>query len=297
MIAATQSLDHLASVMGPRDFRSLLPNFGNHFFFRSTEGITSAFATAVMGMRRPPDSTAVETGNLLLGVPPAAISEFVCPPGALAGLEPCEAYVSTSSGYRSAGAIWLGANHEMPDKREESPGSPVPATHALSALRAALLAQSSPLPAARDSRLHDSSRAAPSACYELSAWRRLLEEARFQRTKYASFEAFRQALGHDPDGLASLPICWWEAIVKLVTGFTAKYPLKFLELRQQQGHLLIAVIGDSAPPETYMEWIETLQRSLYPIRTRPLKRKDCRLLDSEDFNRGYVRDETEEKGE
>ncbi len=37
IIAATQSLDHLASVMGPRDFRALIPNFGTHFFFRSTE--------------------------------------------------------------------------------------------------------------------------------------------------------------------------------------------------------------------------------------------------------------------
>jgi hypothetical protein len=117
VIAATQSLDHLASVMGSRDFRSLLPNFGNHFFFRSTEGI------------------------------------------------------------------------------------------------------------------------------------------------------------------------------KLVTTFTAEYPLKLLELRQQQGHLLIAFIGDAVPPETYMDWIETLQRSLYPIRTRPLKRKDRRLLD------GHSLDETNERRE
>jgi hypothetical protein len=138
--------------------------------------------------------------------------------------------------------------------------------------------------------------------YGLTAWRRLLEERRFTTTGYASFDAFRQALaalGQRPGGLASLPICWWQAIVSLVATFNAEYPMKLLELHQTEGRLLITLSADAAPPETYYAWVEAMERSLYPIRTRPLKRRDHRLLSTEaiGYILGRVPDKTDKKGE
>jgi hypothetical protein len=284
VIAATQSLDHLASVMTVREFRSLIPNFGTHIFFRSTEASTGAFATQVMGTREKVKRSDDDEGNLVVGSPVTRSLEYVCPPGALASLEPAQAYVSTASGYRSEGMIWLAANHES------CPVAPAKANLStdvdpLQKIRDSVLPKPKAAPALSTSAggVHQSGLVPVTAAhyYDLPAWQRLIQEPRFKRARFSSFAAFRQALanfGHQPTGLDSLPICWWASIVKLVIQFGQQHRMKLLALHQIDGCLEVMLSGTDAPADEYFDWIKTVQNSIYPIRTRPLKRRDHRLL-------------------
>jgi hypothetical protein len=288
VIAATQSLDHLASVMGPHDFRSLIPNFGSHLFFRSTEATTGAFATAVMGTRARETNLSEEKGYLLVGSPPNPTPEYNCPPGALACLEPCQGYVALSSGYRSPGMIWLGGLHESPGPGAATNPSAIPPDDPLQKLREATASKPQAVP-----ELSSPSSGEPTfkgfppempLHYGVRAWTILLGQYRFQRTMYSSFRSFRMTLanfGHHPAGLDSLPICWWDAVAKLTLSFARQHPMKLIGLHQVNGCLAVTLSDTTAPAETYFAWIARLQKSLYPIRTRPLKPRDEHILGSD----------------
>jgi hypothetical protein len=285
VVAATQSLDHLAGVMGPANFRALIPNFGSHIFFRSTEAHTEMLATAVMGTREVEPAEWEDRGSLLIEPRPPTRVELVCPPGSLAQLEPCQAYVSIAGGGRRPGLLWLGANHESAPLRPKAPETSSP-DEALRSLRSEVLSPTLPV-AASSPPLADSSesplRLEASSLelhYDVATWYRLLGHRRFQRSPYFSFEALRRAfatLGQTPQGLETLPPCWWSALVRMTADFSRKHPLILLGLRQAEGCLVVTLSGTVGPTEIYLDWIERLEHSLYPIRTRRLKTRDLPL--------------------
>lgn len=283
LVAGTQSLDHLASTMTARELRSLLPNFGNHIFFRSTEANTSAFATLIMGTREKTTSSEEESGDTMVGSTPTKSREPVCPPGALASLEPFQAYVSLSTGYRSPGMVWLGPNHETPGVFLTR--NPTAAPDPLAKLRDSVFPppqEKSPSSVTKDSVVRAEWPYSHSPFYyDESTWYRLLNERRFQRTPYPTFRAFRQALanwGHRPEGLESLPICWWEAVITMTISFGQQHPMKLLALVERKGCLEVMISDLTDPAPLYLEWIARLQCSIYPTRTRPLKRRDQRII-------------------
>jgi len=110
VIMATQGLGHLASNLGA-EFRALMANFSSHFFFRSAEDLTAELAARVMGLREKTISLPIEGTNLLQQAFPLSTPELVCPPGALARLEPYQAFVSTPS-FCSPNSLWLAGQHD-----------------------------------------------------------------------------------------------------------------------------------------------------------------------------------------
>ncbi len=280
VIAASQSLDHLASVLGPHHFRSLLPNFGNQFFFRSTEGSTAVFANAVMGTRTVYVGAVEDRGDLLFQRPYIRTFEPVCPPGALAALEPGQAYVALSTGFRSHGAIWFAGNHEAGDPNPVSI-PPHGQTDPWQKLREEALFPEARSSDKEDLPLEEIGPPQLPLHYDLYNWNRLLQNRRFQRTSFPSFHAFRQAFldwGQDPTGLESLPPCWWEAVAGMSARFGHRHPMKLLGLHQEEGCLKVLFFGTAASPATYLSWITRLHHSIYPVRTRPIKRRDLRWL-------------------
>jgi len=121
----------------------------------------------------------------------------------------------------------------------------------------------------------------PPIYYGYEAWSRLLGERRFQKTTFARFRDFRQTLanfGLLPAGLDTLPICWWGAIAKLTLAFAHQHPMKLLGLHQVDGCLEVMISEMASSSEMYLAWIAQLKGSVYPIRHRPLKRRDVRIL-------------------
>ena len=285
IIAATQSLDHLASIMGPRDFRALIPNFGSHFFFRSTEFAAGELATIVMGSRDIPVRSSEQSGTLLMEQPAAVSKELVCPPGALAQLEPGQAYVATASGFRSDGRIWLAGNHEE-GTRALQRDTPAP-IDALGRLRRLVLPTGqAPSPPVSSSGVLPAEWPFPNPryYYDTAEWHRLIQAPRFLRAPYPSLQAFRGAFnkwGQDPSGLDTLPICWWEAVLAMTLRFVQLHPMKLIGLHQQDGCLCVLLSEITDPPFIYLTWTEQVQNSVYPARTRPLKRRDQHFLQSD----------------
>ena len=307
LIAATQSLDHLASVLGVHDFRSLLPNFGNHFFFRSTEGTTSAFATALMGLRSVTRHSTDEQGNLLLYLPPVRMLEPVCPPGALAALEPGQAHVSLATGFRSTEVLWLAGNHEAVD-RDLVHAAPKPAADPWQKLREQALTPA-PAPAEEDgsaaaplsiedySLEGDIPLLEPAFCYDLQTWQQIVAQPRFQRSCFSLLNEFRRAfadLDQNPSGLETLPACWWEALIAMTGKFVPQHRVRILDLRQEDGCLIAMLAGTAGASSIYLRWIAQLQASLYPSRHRPLKDRDRRLAFSEARPPDFPRSPSEE---
>ena len=288
LIAATQSLDHLASVMGARDFRSLVPNFGSQFFLRSTESTTGAFATATMGTRRVVARAVEEHGDLQIEQPPRLTMEWVCPPGALARLEPCRTYIALADGYRSDGPVWCAGNYDqptsvLPRQKKADEKSPV---DSLKALREIITQESVTSPGV-SSASSDPEVAYPSnpgdesdMKYSLPMWERLLKEKRFQRTGFSSFDNFYQAIakhGHRPDGLERLPICWWDAVARLTDQLKTVPGHHITGMMEVLGDVFVSFAG-STLPDHLRDWVERLRLSLYPIRTRKLKMRDAKLV-------------------
>lgn len=305
VIAATQSLDGLASVMGGRDFRSLIPNFGNQFFLRSTESTTGAFATAIMGSRKVRVRGMEEHGDIQIEHSPQLVTEWVCPPGALAQLEPCRAYVALADGFRSRGPIWCAGNYDLPssvvpDRKKANEKSPM---DTLGNIREAIQ-QPGVVPPGKSepeycfpSELGD-----PTAMkYSYRAWERLIQEKRFQRTRWTSFHQFQEAVaknGHCPEGLEHVPICWWDALVRLIADLNTGPEHCLSNLTSLEGEMALIFVG--APlSASILAWIERVRRSLYPVRTRPLKERDVRLvideLDDQLFLAEDYMDEADER--
>ena len=67
-------------------------------------------------------------------------------------------------------------------------------------------------------------------------------------------------------------------LIKLTVSFCHEHPMKLIGLHQVEGCLTVALSGTSAPSETYFDWIISLEKSLYPIRTRKLKKRDLWAL-------------------
>jgi hypothetical protein len=286
VVVATQSLDHLANVMGPTAFRALMPNFGSHYFFRSTESHAGALATAIMGTREVQPKDWEERGALVIDGSTPPRSELICPAGALARLEPCQAYVSIAGSDRRPGLLWLGANHESAPLRPAPPETSSP-DDALRSLRTTVFPPVVPEPAAvppsSEVSAFASDTSSPRLHYDEATWRRLLLHRRFQRSPYSCFDAFRRAfanLGHAPQGLETLPPCWWSALVRLTAAFSREYPLTLLGLGQTEGCVYVTLSGTAGPTEVYLDWIETLEKSLYPVRTRRLKVRDIPLAEA-----------------
>lgn len=285
VVFASQSLDHLSSVMGPSNYRALMPNFGCHYFFRTAEAHAGALATDIMGTREVRRKDWEERGALLVGESPFPPSEQVCPAGALARLEPCQAYVSIAGSERRPELLWLGANHESAPLRPAPPETSSP-DDALQSLRATVFPPTVPEPAAVPPSPRESpfttGASSPRLHYDEATWRRLLLHRRFQRSPYPSFRAFCQAfanLGQTPQGLETLPPCWWGAVVRLTAAFFPKNPMKLLGLGQTEGCVYVTLSGTVGPTEVYLDWIETVEKSLYPIRTRRLKVRDLPLAE------------------
>jgi hypothetical protein len=285
VVFASQSLDHLANVMGPANFGALMPNFGSHFFFRSAEPHTGALATAIMGSREVYPKDWEDRGVLVIDGSTPPPSELVCPTGALARLEPCQAYVSVAGSERSPGLLWLGANHESAPLRPARPETSSP-DDALRSLRTTVfppvVPQKAPVPPSPGESPFTTGASSPRLHYDEATWRRLLVHRRFQRSPYPSFRAFCQAfanLGQTPQGLETLPPCWWGAVVRLTAAFFPKHPMKLLGLGQTEGCIYVTLSGTVGPTEVYLDWIETVEKSLYPIRTRRLKVRDLPLAE------------------
>jgi hypothetical protein len=279
VVAASQSLEHLASVMKLREFQSLLPNFGNHFFFRSTEMATGGFADAIMGFRRIRNPSHDEQGDLLFRRPLTPVTERICPPGTLARLESGHAFVSLSTGFRTEQALWLAGNHETVVAAAKLTK---PAADPWERLREAAFPPAS-------TKLPPSSEALPweeesSSCqplfYDYSTWMTVLEEHRFHRGPYRFIDEFQEAfsrLNQTPSGLGTLPSCWWEAVVNLTRKFLTAHSAQILGLYQEEGCLFVVIVGND-PRVIYTEWSARLQRSIYPSRHRELKRRDQRRI-------------------
>ncbi len=131
----------------PTAFRALMPNFGSHYFFRSTESHAGALATAIMGTREVQPKDWEERGALVIDGSTPPRSELICPAGALARLEPCQAYVSIAGSDRRPGLLWLGANHESAPLRPAPPETSSP-DDALRSLRTTVFPPVVPEPAA-----------------------------------------------------------------------------------------------------------------------------------------------------
>jgi hypothetical protein len=291
LVAASQSLDHLAGVLGAHAFRSLLPNFGNHFFFRSTEATTAAFATALLGTRSIIFQPGVEQGDLLLHLPPVRVVEPVCPPGALTALEPGQAYVSLATGFRSPAALWLAGNHEAGDR--------IPLQAAAHdqcdrwrKLREQALAPAAPpignegdvseMPLEIDDGPEDDDDflLESTVYYDVETWQKITAQPRFQHSSFSSPDEFRKALAtldQTPTGLETLPPCWWDALVSMTRKFGLRHSVRILDLRQEDGCLIAMLAGTAGASSLYLGWIARLQRSLYPSRHRRLKSRDYRL--------------------
>ena len=288
IIAATQSLHHLAAVMGPQDFRSLIPNIGNFLFFRSTEESTGALATSMMGTQGGKLASEDAIGDLVVAPTKPQPREWVCPPGALTQLQPCQAYVALSNGFRSPGMLWLAGQHEPPRSKKAASRRTASKVDSLQSLREATspnlkAVPAPPLPSFQPEIAAEQERFAPEQplYYGYEAWSRLLGERRFQKTTFARFRDFRQTFANHgllPAGLDTIPICWWGAVAKLTLAFAHKHPMKLLGLHQVDGCFQIMISDTSGPLDIYLAWIAQLQGSVYPVRTRPLKRRDVRIL-------------------
>jgi hypothetical protein len=242
-----------------------------------------AFATTVMGTQealvKPTDSNAYTTE-----LPKKPKTQLVCPAGALARLEPCQAFVSTAAGYRSVGHVWLAANHERPECVLQRPK--VETQDSLEKLRQAVFA---PTVTGLDSASQSPTNLTlvdklphPIRClYDAATWNRLLGQRRFQRSNFGSFRNFREAfaaMGQHPAGLDSLPPCWWQALVALTARFVKTQPLTLLGLHQQDGCLIVLLGSPGGKSDDCLRWITQLERSIYPVRTRPLKWRDLQFL-------------------
>jgi len=79
-------------------------------------------------------------------------------------------------------------------------------------------------------------------------------------------------------------------VAKLTLVFAKHHSMKLLGLHQVDGCLEVMISEMSGPSEVYLAWIAQIQGSVYPVRTRPLKRRDVRIvediLDDEDVHPG-----------
>ena len=190
----------------------------------------------------------------------------------------------STTGYRSLKPLWLAANHERAFKQKGHVAATA-TKNQLEKLRAFTGARKT-AKQKKDIEATDAfgfTTMSPTLFYDLACWNRLLAQKRFQSTPYPSFGGFREAfeaMGHQPMGLDTLPPAWWHALVRLTAAFSQKHSFTLLGLTQEDGCIEALLTGKGSPPAIYEGWVASLERALYPIRTRPLKKRDLRFLET-----------------
>jgi hypothetical protein len=116
VIAATQTLAGIDRVIGNVNRRVLLGNFGTAFFLRSNEPEVEAWAQQLCGSveETVTERVRVRDSRPVHGLPEEyeqtvtrKVRRFVCGPGALARLEPGQAFLLQQSSATSPEPIWL----------------------------------------------------------------------------------------------------------------------------------------------------------------------------------------------
>src|SRR5581483_10595464 len=110
VVAATQSLNGLDTVLGWREREALMANFNTVFFFAARESSLDEYAMLALGNRelRQRRRTFDEPGDLMVGGhTDSGIREPICAPGTLARLKPHQVLVKQADGTCTEWPVWL----------------------------------------------------------------------------------------------------------------------------------------------------------------------------------------------
>lgn len=103
-IAATQGFSNLVNEIGINVLQSILVNFGNHFFLKTTEPGVEAFANQILGprlARAQPEENDTSWKTDYAPHSPRIIATSIIPPGALATLETHCAFIKLHNQFRT----------------------------------------------------------------------------------------------------------------------------------------------------------------------------------------------------
>jgi hypothetical protein len=278
VIAATQGLTNLNLVVSSSQTEGLLVNFSNVVFLRSQEtGHLYHFAESILGYREGPPRThgmLAELGTLLLAGPVGNLPSLVpvCPAGALARLEPHQAYLALANGFRTLESVWLAPLFFEPieTKRIED------TDRDLMILRHAdhvnvLLSATEP----------------KDKCSHL-LWQILANRSRRMRaSEMMSLHKFEMAMKAQKHLVArkqleTIPACWRIACCRLSALLPAHF--RIVELSNEDGRLHIQFIAWETvriDPAAFKEIEQRWRRSIYPSRDRRPTNKDIVWLKKE----------------
>jgi len=276
VIAAAQGLVNLDLVIKPNQTQALLTNFSSLILLRSQEtGFLYQFAERLFGLK--PVSTRPighfsEFGSLILTHPSGVSIEWkpVCPEGALARLEPHQAFIALANGYRTLDPVWLAPLFFTP-----APETDAPVVDRDLALLRTVERKSDP--EASEVRL-------PEIC-SLQLFHVLLAHPRRNRpSSVVSLKDFLSGLhkrNHvvGPTEAETIPPCWRKAILEMASKLPKYW--KIIGIGCEDGCLEVDFLV-----ENFFGGIDELenrtrqwQRSVYPSRNRPPNRSDLAWLE------------------
>jgi hypothetical protein len=274
VIGASQGLVQLDLIIGLRCTEALLINFSSVIFMRSQEiGHLYAFAERLLGCKPskivPPHPLDL-AGDILVSMFPLMVPpEPVCPPGALALLEPHQAYVSLVSGLKTREPVWFAPLYLPDPERSEAPAIDVD----LAAIRMA------------EARLHrGASILTERTFYSLKLWEIFVNTAPRQvkamhTMTLREFRAALTSLGRNPDGIETIPPVWRWALFKLTSQLRPSIRLSKLSAHDGKLEVSFASFVTGTNLEDLMKLEARWQRSVYPSLLRPFHLRDLKWLE------------------
>ena len=275
VIGASQGLVQLDLIVGLRCTEALLINFSSVIFMRSQEiGHLYSFAERLLGYKPSkivPPHQFDPAGDILVSLFPLMVPpEPVCPPGALALLEPHQAYVSLVSGLKTKEPVWFAPLYLPDPERAETPSVDLDLA-AIRMAEARLNRQASTVGVER-------------TFYSLKLWEIFVNTAprqvkAMQTMTLREFRAALTSLGRNPEGLETIPPVWRWALFKLTSQLRPS--IKLCKLSASDGKLEVSfasfVTGTTV--EDLLKLETCWQRSVYPSLLRPLHRRDLTWLE------------------
>jgi hypothetical protein len=275
VIAATQGLVQLDLIIGLRCTEALLINFSSVIFMRSQEiGHLYAFAERLLGYKPAkivPPHHLEATGDILVSLFPLMVPpEPVCPPGALAMLEPHQALVSLVSGLKTREPVWFAPLY-LPDPERVDAPSVDPDLVAIRIAEARLNRQASP-------------GAVEKTFYSLKLWEIFVNTAprqirAIQTMTLGEFRASLASIGRIPKGLETIPPAWRKACFKLASRLRPSIRLCTLSARDGKLEASFASFVSGATIEDILALEARWKRSVYPSPLRRFHKRDLRWIE------------------